>query len=82
MGYIIYVYSRDRGRRNRARKKRDGGKKETAKKKRTVIRIRARRAGGVDEGVREGMRIQKRKRKRSCAREEEERDRAWEQRTD
>lgn len=64
------------------RGKKGMGKKRDSEKKRTVIRIRARRTGGVDEGVREGMRIQKRKRKRSCAREEEERDRAWEQRTD
>lgn len=45
VGYIIYIYSRDRGRRIE-RGKKGVGKKETERKKRTVIRIRARQAGG------------------------------------
>lgn len=45
VGYIIYVYSRDRGRRIERGEKRDGAKKRQSEKKRTVIRIRARREG-------------------------------------
>lgn len=70
MGYYIYVYSRDRGRREQSEgKKRDGGeKKETERKKKEGDMYKSEKGErGVNAGARgEGMRIQKRKRKRSC----------------
>lgn len=44
VGYIIYVYGRNRGRRIERGKKKGWGKKRQSEKKRTVIRIRAKQA--------------------------------------